>query len=219
VDENGIGDGKETAIIPKGEKVYLFYSDLISKNTEPMVLYRKNQAYVTNENEDIIINSYNFRITRENKVAYSDDDIPLPNFIDINEGIRLEDTCRAYETIRRPETGYDPVTDEFVTYFLQRLYTLNYVLTEDIVPYSNKSYFIKEGDSYSRFYGFVFEEGIEYYEESYVEFLSESKDLTDDVQYYVKSLVPEYVPTLDEKYLSSKKYFIYSDGEYKLFSI
>lgn len=216
VDENGIGDGKEATIIPKGEKVYLFYSDLIAKNTEPMVLYRKNSVYVTNENEDIIINSYNFRVTRENKVAYSDDDIPLPNFIDINEGIRLEDTCRAYETVRRPETGYDPVTDEFVTYFLQRLYTLSYVLTEDVVPYSNKSYFIKEEDNYLRFYGFVFEEGIEYYEERYVEFLSEGEELTDNTQYYVKSLVPEYVPTLDESPLSNKKYFIYSDGEYIL---
>jgi hypothetical protein len=87
-----------------------------------MILYRApnengETIYQTNENEDIIINSYNFRVTRENEVFYSDDNIPLPDFIVQEKGIILEDKYRAYETVRRAETAYDPITDKFITYF------------------------------------------------------------------------------------------------------
>lgn len=239
-------DDKATTIIKKGEPIYLFYSDLIAKNPEPMILYRKNEAYQTNTNEDIIINSYNFRVTRENKVTYNDADVPLPDFITYDEympinlsnasdttqyicqanektdtiefvttipngyngtiyhkqdagkfGVALEERFRAYETVRRAETGYDPVTDEFVTYFLQRLYTLDYKVTEDEVPYSNKAYFTKTDEGYERFYGYTFD-GQEYYELDYREFLKDGKELDSNTQYYVKSKVPEYVPTIDK---------------------
>lgn len=249
-------DDINTVKILAGEEVYLFYSDLVSKNPEPMVLYRapyrltedasyemgkeyyvlnkstgkfeevdinefedevkyyeKGATYETNSNEDIIINSYNFRVTRENKVYYSDDSLPLPNFINMKVGATLEDTRRAYETVRRPKTAYDPITDEFITYFLQRLFTKEYVKTEDIIPYSNKAYFIENKGNYERFYGFVFEDGT-YYEEKYVEFLAEEDELKEDVQYYVKSLVPEYVPTTDKLSQPNKKYYRYQNDEY-----
>ena len=255
-------DDKNTQIIKKGEQIYLFYSDLIAKNPEPMILYRAyndgKPVYQMNDNEDIIINSYNFRVTRENKVTYNDNEIPMPDFIVYDEympenlsisdstqtyfyeidkndgtinfvtekpkdyrglnykkqdegkfGITLEDKCRAYETIRRAETGYDPVTDEFVTYFLKRLYTLSYVKTSDDIPYSNKAYFVKvkpkekdKGenvvgkDKYVRFYGYTFGAG-DYYELQYNEFLRDGEPLDENTQYYVKSQVPEYVPTTD----------------------
>lgn len=38
-------DDKTTQIIPAGENVYLFYSDLIAKNIEPMILYRAPRAF------------------------------------------------------------------------------------------------------------------------------------------------------------------------------
>jgi hypothetical protein len=82
-----------------------------------MILYRADEDYRANENEDIIINSYNFRVTRENEVFYSDDNIPLPDFIDQKKGIVLEKEYRAYETVRRAETAYDPITDKFITYY------------------------------------------------------------------------------------------------------
>jgi hypothetical protein len=90
----------------------------INEFEDEVKYYEKGATYETNSNEDIIINSYNFRVTRENKVYYSDDSLPLPNFIDMEVGATLEETCRAYETIRRPKTAYDPITDEFITYFL-----------------------------------------------------------------------------------------------------
>lgn len=303
-------DDKTTQIIKKGEQIYLFYSDLIAKNTEPMVLYRAYRSYDNmgnvsseaisekkggipvyqmNDNEDIIINSYNFRVTRENNVTYNDDEIPLPDFIVYDEymtqdlsisdnrkeyfytiekdgtikfvedmpddyrgniyykqdtitddegniikkyyGITLEDKCRAYETIRRAETGYDPVTDEFVTYFLKRLYTKEYVKTEDTIPYSNKAYFtrveanedevgdnIADGYKYIRFYGYTF--GAEnYYELKYDEFLRDGEPLDDNTTYYVKSQVPEYVPTIDTdvnyyqafRYKNGVQYFYFNE--------
>jgi hypothetical protein len=185
-------------------------------------------------------------------------------------GIYLEDKCRAYETIRRAETGYDRVTDEFVTYFLQRLYTLDYKVTEDKVPYSNKPYFLKkityvkaedyeEGKTYfyreldkddetlskyydalikskeefdayeelyyeeveyNRFYGFTFDtKNQQYYELNYTEFLKDGEPLSDEVQYYVKSKVPEYIPTIDKdpayyltnEYKSGQTYYYFNE--------
>ena len=263
-------DDRNTWKIKKGEQIYLFYSDLIAKNPEPMVLYRKDSNYQKNDNEDIIINSYNFRVTRENKVTYNDDKVPMPDFIVYDEympenlsissnprqkyfytidendgtinfvtekpeeyngtfyekqdegkyGLTLEDKYRAHETIRHPETGYDRVTDEFVTYFLQRLYTKSFVRTEDKIPYSNKEYFVKvkakEGetgenivgeDKYLRYYGYTFD-GEEYYELQYNEFLRDGESLTNDTTYYVKSQKPEYVPTTDSdvNYYQAKEY-------------
>ena len=54
-------------------------------------------------------------------MLYNSDDLPLPNFIK-EDSLELEKRFRAYETVRRAETGYDPVTDEFITYYLQKLY-------------------------------------------------------------------------------------------------
>lgn len=295
-------DGRETEVIKKGEQIYLFYSDLISKNEEPMILYRAcrkkdedgnysagavsvteggEPVYQVNDNEDIIINSYNFRVTRENKVTYNDDDVPLPDFIVYDEympielsissdstkwfynldkdgkiqfinqmpeegyrgktyqkqdegkwGITLEDKCRAYETVRRAETGYDPVTDEFITYFLKRLYTKTFVKTTDTIPYSNKAYFTREkiedntatGENieddykYTRYYGYSFGVG-DYYELQYNEFLKDGEPLNDETQYYVKSQIPEYVPTTDVdvnyyiavRYQPNVQYFYYNE--------
>ena len=275
-------DDKDTQIIKKGEQIYLFYSDLIAKNPEPMILYRADGNYEVNENEDIIINSYNFRVTRENKVTYRDTDVPMPDFIvydeympveygissdatkyffKINEedktidfvteeptdykgkiyqkqdsgkfGLILEDGFRAYETIRRAETGYDPVTDEFVTYFLKRLYTKDFVLTEDTIPYSNKEYFtreklaegstqqgenIRDGYKYTRYYGYTFD-GRDFYEQKYNEFLKDGQPLDDNTQYYVKSQVPEYIPTVDDdvnyylatRYKNGVQYFYFNE--------
>jgi hypothetical protein len=39
------GDNKATQVIKEGEEVYLFYSDLVAKNLEPMVLYRVGAVY------------------------------------------------------------------------------------------------------------------------------------------------------------------------------
>lgn len=212
-------DDEKTVCIEKGSKVYLFYSDLVAKNLEPMILYRRpdedgKPVYQTNDNEDIIINSYNFRVTRENEVMYNNDDIPLPNFIN-EESIELENRFRAYETVRRARTGYDPVTDEFITYFLKRLYVSDYVKTKDLLPYSNKEYFVEDNEKYKRFYGYVFEKGTTeeptYYELQYKEFLSEDEELDENTQYYVKSKVPEYVPTLDKKRKKGKNYYSYDD--------
>lgn len=264
-------DDKTTTEIKKGEQVYLFYSDLIAKNTEPMILYRKpidgKEVYVANDNEDIIINSYNFRVTRENKVTYNDNDIPLPNFIVYDEympkklsgnseegiyfvssdeqgkiiytkerpkdyhgeeylkqeegkwGITLEDRFRGYKTVRKPKTAYDRVTDKFITYFLERLYTQDYKITEDTIPYSNKAYFTKVNNSYNRFFGYTFDSETDYYEQVYTEFLKDDKELDDKTQYYVRSKVPEYVPTMDESlkffithtYIEGKTYYYYNE--------
>lgn len=264
-------DDKTITEIKKGEQIYLFYSDLIAKNTEPMILYRKpidgKEVYTVNDNEDIIINSYNFRVTRENKVTYNDNDIPLPNFIVYDEympkklsgnseegiyfvssdeqgkiiytkerpkdyhgeeylkqekgkwGITLEDRFRGYKTVRKPKTAYDRVTDKFITYFLERLYTQDYKITEDTIPYSNKAYFTKVNNNYNRFFGYTFDSETDYYEQVYTEFLKDDKELDDETQYYVRSKVPEYVPTMDESlkffithtYVKGKTYYYYNE--------
>ena len=151
----------------------------------------------------------------------------------MNLGLILEDGFRAYETIRRAETGYDPVTDEFVTYFLKRLYTKDFVLTEDTIPYSNKEYFtrekltegstqqgenIRDGYKYTRYYGYTFD-GRDFYEQKYNEFLKDGQPLDDKTQYYVKSQVPEYIPTVDDdvnyylatRYKNGVQYFYFNE--------
>jgi hypothetical protein len=111
-------------------------------------------------------------------------------------GVVLEDRYRAYETVRRAETGYDSVTDEFITYFLEKLYTLGFKVTGDKTPYSNKAYFTRtkateaqlnskdetvfEDYKYTRFYGYVFDTSETYYELDYREFLKGEKELDDN---------------------------------------
>ena len=211
-------DDKTTQTIKSGQQIYLFYSDLVAKNPEPMILYRADGDYRANENEDIIINSYNFRVTRENEVFYNDDNIPLPDFIDRGEGVVLEDKYRAYETIRRAETSYDPVTDKFITYYFQRLYTRTFSKTQDEFPYSNKEYFTKkevEGiDIYERFYGYIFDKNDEYYELQYNEVLYDS-ELEAGTEYYIKTLVPEYIRLLEGEEGAETYYYDNNNFSYK----
>jgi hypothetical protein len=109
-------DDKTITTIKKGEKIYLFYSDLISKNEEPMILYRAldkdgNDVYQRNDNEDIIINSYNFRVTRENNVTYNDDEVPRPNFIVSEEYMPCEEPNN-YSLAEPGSTKYYYVADK-----------------------------------------------------------------------------------------------------------
>jgi hypothetical protein len=181
-------DNKDITTIFKDEEVYLFYSDLIAKNPNPMILYRapnyvktkdlqwtegkkyyvleegiykhfedktfkegvsyyeREPIYEVNENEDIIINSYNFRVVKEGGVTYNTDSIPVPDFA---ESIELEYRFRGYETVRRARTGYDPVTDEFITYFIKKedeSKRKGYVHTEYLSPDLAQNYLANSTD-------------------------------------------------------------------------
>jgi hypothetical protein len=70
------------------------------------------------------------------------------------------------------------------------------VETKDNFPYSNKEYFTENSGTYVRFYDYIFEKNTKYYELHYNEVLYNS-ELDKETQYYIKTLVPEYIRLLE----------------------
>ena len=110
--------------IAAGETVLFFYSDVNNNSPQPQILYRPDGQYKTDVNEDIITNSYNYRIISpevvyiDSETSYNipsvcydpEDSITSPEF-SVYNGARGE------KVIRSAKTGYDPDLDEFITYY------------------------------------------------------------------------------------------------------
>ena len=106
--------------IIKNEKVYMFYSDISKNATQPQILYRPDDCYSLDINEDIITNAYNYRVISP-EVLYVDKassyDVPNIFYSENDSSFEICDWARGEKVIRSAKTGYDPDLDQFITVY------------------------------------------------------------------------------------------------------
>ena len=136
VDENE--HHRDITTIPKGEVVFMFYSDITKNAEQPQILYRKGvelpedltdkeklsaalqKVYARDVNEDIITNAYNYRVISP-EVLYVDKassyDVPNIFYSENDSSFEICDWARGEKVIRSTKTGYDPDLDQFITVY------------------------------------------------------------------------------------------------------
>lgn len=129
---------KTSFTIPKGEVVFMFYSDITKNAEQPQILYRNGvklpedltdkeklsaalqKVYARDVNEDIITNAYNYRVISP-EVLYVDKassyDVPNIFYLENDSSFEICDWARGEKVIRSTKTGYDPDLDQFITVY------------------------------------------------------------------------------------------------------
>lgn len=110
--------------IAAGQKVLFFYSDINNNEPQPQILFRPDGDYKTDINEDIITNSYNYRIISP-EITYVDTEISynVPSVCydsqdsENDPKFTVYDNSRGEKVIRSAKTGYDPDLDKFITHY------------------------------------------------------------------------------------------------------
>jgi hypothetical protein len=132
---------EEEVVLPIGSTILLFYSDIVDNNPHPQFLCRWNKingtlttadpfiipsmeewnnwevdGYLTDANEDIITNAYNYRVLDLVEYTNSEWKDNIPSILDEN-GFNIYDYARGEKVVRSQKSGYDPDLERFIFKF------------------------------------------------------------------------------------------------------